>query len=484
MRKRTAAVVRRTIGVLGISILLAGGLVVGNTSSTPAQALDLPTWDDVQEAKKNQATASKKVTEIEGLLAEGEKELERLRNTHSVVVGEMQQAQAEFETAAQKAATLEKQAAASRKEADAAAERAGAIVAQMYRSGGVDRSMELFLDSDGETADALLERLASMSKATERNTHLSEEAEQAANTADTLGKQAEAVATERDRLQQIAQEKEQAAAAAVATQGDKVIAQEEQQRELSAQLAALKDTTAKTVEGYEERLRIEEERRRKEEERRRREAEEAARRAAEEAARQQAEWEQQQAELARQQQQEGLGGDNTAVDGNSGGGGGGGNSDGGGGGGGSSDGGGGGGGSTSAPPPVSSNTGWTMPTDGWLSEGFRPPSRPDHTGLDLAASCGTPIVAASSGTVAFAGWMDSMGGNMVYLNQDNGYQTRYAHMNGWPVVSAGQQVYGGQVIGYVGETGMAFGCHLHFEVRPGYDMNWDYNFLDPYPFIF
>lgn len=189
------------VAVFGVLGLLAASTVVGSSiSATPAQAIDLPTWDDVQKAKNNQAAAAQKIKEIEALIADGQKELERLRNLHASAVTEMESAQEEYQAAVQTAETLKDQAAESRKEAEAAAEQASAIVAQMYRSGGVDRSMELFLESDEETADALLERLASMSKATERNTQISDDAEQAANTAESLTKQAESAEKKRDEL--------------------------------------------------------------------------------------------------------------------------------------------------------------------------------------------------------------------------------------------------------------------------------------------
>ena len=445
MRKRTTRTMKRVIGALGVSLIAGGLLVGGQLNAPPAYALDLPTWDDVQQAKKNQATADKKVEEIENLIAEGEKELDRLRNLHATTIDDLRAAEAALATATEKAATLEAQAEASRKEADEAADRAGALVAQMYRSGGVDRSVEMFLDADGSTADSLLDRMASMSKATERNTSLSEEAEQAANTADTLGSQAEAAAAEREVLRQEQQEKEQAAAIAVQGQGELVQKQEDQQKTLETQLAALKDTTTKTVEGYEERLRIEEEQRRAEAERLRKEAEEAARLAAEQAAQ------------------------------NQGGGGGGGGNSGGGSGGGGTGGGGGGGGGTGG----GSSNGWVIPTSGYyVSDGFRPWGRPDHTGIDLATGCGTPIVAAAGGTVAMTYWDGGGGGNMVSINHPNGWQTRYAHMIGWSVVGQGSTVYAGQVVGYVGNTGMSSGCHLHFEMRPNQDSGW-YDFVNP-----
>ncbi len=449
MQKRKTSTMRRVLGVLAACAIGAGVLVGGQLTAPPAQALDLPTWDDVQEAKQNQSSAAKKVKEIESLIAEGEKELDRLRNLHATTIDELHAAEDALAVASEKAANLEVQAEASRKEADEAADRAGALVAQMYRSGGVDRSVEMFLDSDGSTADALLDRMASMSKATERNTTLSQEAEQAANTADTLGQQAEAAAQERERLRQVQQEKELAAAEAVAGQGEKVKEQEAQQKTLQTQLAALKDTTTKTVEGYEERLRIEEEQRRAEAERLRKEAEAARKAAEEEAARRAAE-----------------GGGNP-----------------GGGGGAPAPGGGGGGGGGVAPPPPGGggggSNGWMYPTAGfYVSEGFRPPGRPDHTGIDLATGCGTPIFAAAEGTVAMTYWDGGGGGNMVTINHPNGWQTRYAHMIGWAVVGQGSYVSAGQVVGYVGNTGASTGCHLHFEMRPNQDNGW-YDFVDP-----
>lgn len=410
----------------------------------PAHAADLPTWDDVQAAKKNEAAAAAKAKEIKGLIAEGEKELTKLRNTHATVAEEMRAAQKKFEDAAWKADSLVTQADDSKKKADDAADRAGAIVAQMYRSGGVDRSLELLLESDPDTSDALLNRLASMSKASERNSVISGEAEQTANTAASLGKQADAAKKERESLLEDLQAKEAAAAVAVEKQRDSVVAQEARQAELNAQLAALEDKTTDTVAGYEERLRQEEEARKRAEEERLRLEEEARK---------------------------------NAENNNNNGGGGNGNTDDGGGGGG-------GGGSTGGGGGPAAN-GWIIPTsDYYISEGFRTPGRPDHTGLDLAAPCGTPIVAPVGGTVSIAGWIDSFGGNMVYLNQDDGYQTRFAHMIGWPPVSPGQRVSAGQTIGWVGTTGASTGCHLHFEVIPGYNNDYYVPYLDPYPFLF
>lgn len=96
-----------------------------------------------------------------------------------------------------------------------------------------------------------------------------------------------------------------------------------------------------------------------------------------------------------------------------------------------------------------------------------------HDGVDLAASRGTPVHAVRGGTVRFAGWggsvigstLESGGGNVVEINDDTGGQMeQYAHLDTM-AVSPGQSVAAGQLLGTVGETGNAFGYHLHFGLR-------------------
>ena len=88
-----------------------------------------------------------------------------------------------------------------------------------------------------------------------------------------------------------------------------------------------------------------------------------------------------------------------------------------------------------------------------------------HTGIDIGASYGSNIVAAESGTVILAsyGWNGSYG-NYIIINHGNGITTRYAHASKL-YVTTGQTVTKGQVIAAVGESGRAYGAHLHFEVR-------------------
>jgi murein DD-endopeptidase MepM/ murein hydrolase activator NlpD len=88
-------------------------------------------------------------------------------------------------------------------------------------------------------------------------------------------------------------------------------------------------------------------------------------------------------------------------------------------------------------------------------------SRP-HNGLDFAAPYATPIYATGDGVVAYADGGTTYG-NVVFVNHGYGFETRYAHMSKF-VVHVGQKVKRGQVLGYVGDTGLSFGNHLHYEV--------------------
>ena len=87
-----------------------------------------------------------------------------------------------------------------------------------------------------------------------------------------------------------------------------------------------------------------------------------------------------------------------------------------------------------------------------------------HTGTDFAAPMGTPIMASGDGKVTKAGWCGG-GGNCVKIKHNSTYQTVYAHMSKFGKgIKKGARVKQGQIIGYVGSTGMSTGPHLHYEV--------------------
>lgn len=103
-----------------------------------------------------------------------------------------------------------------------------------------------------------------------------------------------------------------------------------------------------------------------------------------------------------------------------------------------------------------------FPTQGRLTQYFSW----YHPALDIATgSCGAPVVAADSGTIYFASWWAGGGGNTIMIDHGNGVRTKYAHLSGF--AKTGGSASRGEVIGYTGATGRAYGCHLHFVVEQG-----------------
>ena len=88
-----------------------------------------------------------------------------------------------------------------------------------------------------------------------------------------------------------------------------------------------------------------------------------------------------------------------------------------------------------------------------------------HTGIDFLCPLGTPVLAAESGTVLYAGWKDGGYGYCVYIQHPDGNTTIYEHLLSTIPVKVFQHVEKSQIIGYSGTTGNSTGPHLHFEVR-------------------
>ncbi|MGF7184044.1 murein DD-endopeptidase MepM/ murein hydrolase activator NlpD [Desulfitispora alkaliphila] len=105
--------------------------------------------------------------------------------------------------------------------------------------------------------------------------------------------------------------------------------------------------------------------------------------------------------------------------------------------------------------------GW--PVNGTITSPFGPRGGGYHHGLDIGARTGTSIRAADAGRVTFSGWRGAYG-YMIEIDHGDGVSTRYAH-NSANLVSVGDRVSRGQVIGRVGSTGRSTGPHVHFEVR-------------------
>ncbi|MGL5512685.1 MAG: M23 family metallopeptidase [Sporomusa sp.] len=105
--------------------------------------------------------------------------------------------------------------------------------------------------------------------------------------------------------------------------------------------------------------------------------------------------------------------------------------------------------------PITSGFGWrTAPLAGGSEA---------HQGIDIASGLGIPVVATADGTVVQSGWSGGYG-KLVQIDHGNGIETLYGH-NSQLAVSVGQTVKKGQLISYVGSTGISTGPHVHYEVR-------------------
>ncbi|WP_394279771.1 M23 family metallopeptidase [Microbacterium sp.] len=441
------------LGVLGVAVGTAG---VG--FAVPAFAAKYPTWEDVEKARANQSAKGAEITRIQGLIQSLENDVQSKQAEAERLGGEYQIALVAYEDAVARAESLQAQADAEAARAKESASKLGVLAAQQYRTGKSDATLELFFSDSAAGADDLLGRLGTMDKLVEANRDVYAEAVGARDNAQNLTDQAKVARDERDKRKVEAEQKMIAAQQAAQAAEAALAAQNEHRDVLVAQLAALQDTTAKTIADYKagvearrkareearrkalaeaKRKAEEAERRRLAEEKRRREEEERRRRAAEKAA----------AEAA-------AGGSSGGSPAGSSGG--------------SS-------GGSSAGGQVQSS-GWVRPAHGWISSWFGSRgsicsnghcTSSGHRGIDFASSCGSPIYAAASGTVIFAGYSGAWG-NYVQVRHGDGTVTGYAHiMPGGYNVSYGQSVRAGQVIAYVGSTGASTGCHLHFEVYRG-----------------
>lgn len=126
---------------------------------------------------------------------------------------------------------------------------------------------------------------------------------------------------------------------------------------------------------------------------------------------------------------------------------------------------------------------WVLPTTGFhISTWFGEPgwywSSGYHTGIDFATGCGTPVLAVTGGTVSQAGW-DGPYGYQVRERLPDGDEVWYNHLT-LIKTGVGAELAKGGLVGLIGETGNAYGCHLHFEYRVASDLEHG---VDPAPYF-
>ena len=382
-----------------------------------ARADDYPTWKDVQQAQASEQRKQEQVARITSLLKGLRSRSVAAEKVAAERGASYERAQETLTETTYRSQQLDQETRAAERRATRSLHRAGNVAASLARSGGDTLTARLLV---GKGRGTLLQRLEMMSQLSKASTAIYAAARRDRNAAAAAGAQARAVRNSVAKLAAAARTAFTAAKTAAQEAQTALRAQQANEATLRAQLTVLRQDRAATQADYEQGVAA-----RREAARREAAAAAAAARAASAAA----------------------------------------------------PGGGSGGGAAGA-----SGGSWSLPVGGWISSPFGPrPDRPAagvgpfHYGTDLAAGCGTPIRAASSGTVVYSGWLGTYG-NWVLIDNGGGVQTGYAHSSA-VLVSAGERVSAGQPVARVGTTGASSGCHLHFEVRVGGAS------VDPVPFM-
>jgi cell wall-associated NlpC family hydrolase len=222
----------------------------------PAMALrqpDYPSWDDVEQARHNEAAAQATVEQIEGILIRLEAEAAELNRIALELGEEYALASSALEVATAKLDRLKSQADAAQERAEESEQQVAVIVAQLARSGGGDVTIGLLLGS-ADDADSLLARLGMADRLSASSAALLERAIYDKKTAQALATDARAAERERQRLADEAQEKFDLAQAAAADAQAKADAQRADIGRMYAQLATLKGTTEAVEREYQQGL--------------------------------------------------------------------------------------------------------------------------------------------------------------------------------------------------------------------------------------
>ncbi|MGU3411326.1 M23 family metallopeptidase [Microbacterium sp. M1A1_1b] len=420
---------RRRVIAAAVAVVLTAGAVAAIAPTDSASATSYPSWSDVQAAKASQSAQQDKVTEIKGLIADLTSQATAKQQAAEDAGTAYQTAQTKYDAATLQQQKLQQQADDAEKTASQSEAQAGQLAAQLGRASANDVTTDL-LTHPTDSKDYLYE-LGAMSKLSEQADGIYAQATQDRGTAQAQSDKSETAKKALGALADAAQQKMQAAQSAADAAQTAVDAQNDNQARLEAQLTLLTSNATDVEAKYNKGVQVEK-----------------ARQAA--LAKQRAEAAAAAAAAAARTPAAGS----SSGSGSNGSGGG---------------------------APTSS--GWVRPSAGYQTSpyGYRidpyTHAHALHAGVDLAPGCYSPIYAAHSGTVTFAGNGGGYG-NEVILDNGGGISTAYGHIvNGGIMVANGQQVSAGQQIAQVGSTGWSTGCHLHFETRVGGAA------VDPVPFM-
>jgi murein DD-endopeptidase MepM/ murein hydrolase activator NlpD len=234
-------------GMLALGAAGVAGLVAVPLS---AQADEYPSWKDVLKARSNVKDQQAEVRKIEGLLQKSQQVADAAQKVAEQRGTEYQTAQARVDAANERLETIEKQVEADEKRAAQAKQRAGQLAAQLSRTGGADVETTLLLSGTDASATDFLKRLGSLSKLTESNGAIADEAAAAKNAAAATQAQMQQVKEELTALKEKARLALQAAIRASEAANAKVQEEQKRQVELQAQLKALQAKSESVARQY------------------------------------------------------------------------------------------------------------------------------------------------------------------------------------------------------------------------------------------
>jgi len=236
-------------GVLVAAAVVVGALVAPALTAAPANATEYPTWQDVQRAKGNETAKRAEVQKVQAALQSAQDEAAAKSQAALVASSKADAAESELASATQAATSLQAQAQHASETADRAQQRAGQLAANLYRDGSTNQMTTRI--ATAKNPDQLLYQLGALDQLSETWSGVMDDASVAAGTASSLHEQAERAETERATRAQAAEERSAAAKSAEQAADAAVESTEQHSDELYAQLASLKDSTAKQEAGYE-----------------------------------------------------------------------------------------------------------------------------------------------------------------------------------------------------------------------------------------
>ncbi|MFE4950559.1 C40 family peptidase [Leifsonia sp. NPDC056665] len=243
----------RTRTGLAIGAGVMGAVTASIGIVAPAQAVDYPSWNDVQQAKANVANQQAMITNITTLITGLQSSVDAARIASEKAAEAYFQAKDALAAATAKQADLEKQSADAAAKAKTSQMRAGLLASHLAKAGGgTDVSTELLLKGGGtgSSADKLLFQLGTMSKLTEQSKAVYDQATKDKNTAESLNAQAKTAKTEREKLSVAADQALTAAQSAQSAAQAALVEQQNKSTELVAQLATLKNTSTQVEAAY------------------------------------------------------------------------------------------------------------------------------------------------------------------------------------------------------------------------------------------